>query len=108
LYETLLQGEAAMRQRYRSDAVTLVFVLTDGSDPGPTSRASFLARLGAEHDPSRPVPLFAVGYGPGADMAALREAARVTGGQAVAAANPSDLDGAVAALFLAAHQARSG
>jgi hypothetical protein len=41
-------------------------------------------------------------------MATLREAARLTGGQAFAAANPRDLDSAVLAVFLAAHQGRSG
>jgi hypothetical protein len=41
-------------------------------------------------------------------MRALLDAARITGGQAVAVDNPQDLDGAVAAMFLAAHQARSG
>jgi hypothetical protein len=108
LYETVLQGREAMRQRYRPDAVTLVFVLTDGNDSGTTGRAAFLARLAAGNDPSRPVPIFGVGYGPGADMTALREAARITGGQAIAADNPRDVEGAVAAVFLAAHRARSG
>jgi Ca-activated chloride channel family protein len=98
----------AMRQRYRSNAVSLVFVLTDGRDSGAGGRAAFLARLTADQDPSRPVPVLGIGYGPGADMTALRDAARITGGQAVAANNPRDLDSAVVTMFLAAHQARSG
>jgi hypothetical protein len=108
LFETVLQGREEMRQWYRADAVTLVLVLTDGHDSGSTARAAFLARLTADQDPSRPVPVFGIGYGPGADMTALRDAARITGGQAIAADNPRDLDSAVAAMFLAAHQARSG
>ncbi|MGC9669146.1 hypothetical protein ACNTMW_21640 [Planosporangium sp. 12N6] len=104
LYETLLQGQAAMRPRYRPDAATIVFVLTDSADAGAGGRASFLARLAAGHDPSHPVPVYAVGYGPAADLVALREAARVTGGQFVPATNPRDLDRAVATLFLAAHR----
>jgi hypothetical protein len=108
LHEAVLRATDEMRQRYRPHEVTLVVVVTDGPDGGFTGRASFLSRLAADVDPSRPVPVFTVGYGPGADMATLREAARLTGGQAFAATNPADLDSAVLEVFLAAHQGRSG
>jgi hypothetical protein len=102
LYETVLRGQAAMRQRSQPGTVTIVFVLTDGRDSGTTGRASFLAHLSTD------VPIFGLGYGLGADMTTLREAAKVTGGQAIAATNPRDLDNAVAAMFLAAHQRQAG
>jgi hypothetical protein len=102
LYDTVLRGQAAMRQRSRPGTITLVFVLTDGRDAGATGRASFLAHLSPD------VPIYGLGYGLGADMTALRDAAQVTGGQAVAATNPSDLDSAVAAMFLAVHARQAG
>jgi Ca-activated chloride channel family protein len=102
LFDTVLRGQAAMKQHSQPGTITIVFVLTDGRDSGATSRASFLAHLSPD------VPVYGLGYGIGADMTALREAARVTGGQAVAASNPRDLDTAVAAMFLAAHQRQVG
>ena len=96
------QQQAAMKQYSQPGTITIVFVLTDGRDSGATSRAFFLAHLSPD------VPVYGLGYGIGADMTALREAARVTGGQAVAAGNPRDLDTAVAAMFLAAHQRQAG
>jgi len=102
LFDTVLRGQAAMKQHSQPGTITIVFVLTDGRDSGAVSRAFFLAHLSPD------VPVYGLGYGIGADMTALREAARVTGGQAVAASNPRDLDTAVAAMFLAAHQRAAG
>lgn len=105
LFDTVLRGQAAMKQmkqHSRPGTITIVFVLTDGRDSGTISRAYFLAHLSAD------VPVYGLGYGVGADMTALREAARITGGQAIAATNPRDLDTAVAAMFLAAHQREAG
>jgi Ca-activated chloride channel homolog len=102
LFDTVLRGQAAMKQHSQPGATTIVFVVTDGRDLGTTSRASFLAHLSTD------VPVYGLGYGIGADMTALREAARITGGQAVAVNNPRDLDAAVAAMFLAAHQRQAG
>lgn len=105
LFDTVLRGQTAMRavkQHGQPGAITIVFVLTDGRDSGAISRASFLAHLSAD------VPVYGLGYGIGADMTVLRDAAQVTGGQAIAATNPRDLDTAVAAMFLAAHQRQAG
>ncbi len=102
LFDTVLRGQAAMKQHSAPGTITIVFVLTDGRDSGAISRASFLAHLSPD------VPVYGLGYGIGADMTALRDAAQLTGGQAVAAGNPRDLDAAVAAMFLAAHQRAAG
>jgi hypothetical protein len=109
LFETVLRGLADMRQRFKSGAVSLVVVLTDGRDedsPFAMSRQQFLERLGAGRDPARPVPIFAIGYGADADMAVLNEMAKLTGGLAIASNDPSDLASAMAKIFLAAHQQR--
>ncbi len=96
-----------MRGETRPDAATVVVVLTDGSDGGTRfkmSNAEFLKRLTAGADPARPVPVIAVGYGPGANLPALQGMAKATGGQAISAKNPADLAAGIAAAFLAAHR----
>jgi Mg-chelatase subunit ChlD len=106
LYETVLRGTDAMRQRVKPGAVTLVVVLTDGRDEDTSyamPRDQFLSRLTAARDPQRPVPVFAIGYGQDADMGVLSEMARLTGGGAVPSNDPGDLASAMAKVFLAAH-----
>jgi Ca-activated chloride channel homolog len=109
LYETVLRGVADMRKRYQPDTITMVVVLTDGHDQDSRfamTREQFLARLSAERDPARPVPVFAIGYGADADMAVLTQMATITGGRAAASNDPSDLASAMAKIFLAAHAAQ--
>ncbi len=107
MYETVLRATAAMRDRYRSGAFSMVVVLTDGHDessPYHMDTTTFLKRLSKVEDRARPVPIFSVGYGADADMSALTTMARATGGQAISSVNPSDLATAIARVFLAVHQ----
>ncbi|MFC7532681.1 substrate-binding domain-containing protein [Actinoplanes sp. GCM10030250] len=106
LYQAVLDGVSAMREQAKPGTVTTVVVLTDGADGGSRfamSQPEFLKRLAAGQDPQRPVPIFAVGYGPAANTAALQGMAKATGGKAIEARNPADLAGAMAQAFLAAH-----
>jgi hypothetical protein len=106
LYQTVLDGETAMRQASKPGTVTLVIVLTDGDDGESKyamSQATFLKKLAAQRDPQRPVPIIGVGYGPTADMKALTAMAQATGGQAISATDPANLASAMAQAFLAAH-----
>ncbi|WIM98108.1 substrate-binding domain-containing protein [Actinoplanes oblitus] len=106
LYQTVLDGVQEMRGRAKPDTATVVVVLTDGSDGGTRftmSQADFLKRLQAGADPARPVPVIAVGFGPGANLPALQAMAKVTGGRAIAAKNPADLASGIAQAFVAAH-----
>jgi Ca-activated chloride channel family protein len=108
LYQTVLDGEAAMQKQVKPGTVTLVIVLTDGEDGQSRysmSQQTFLTKLAAQRDPQRPVPIIAVGYGPTADMKSLTAMAQATGGQAIPATNPADLASAMAQAFLAAHSA---
>ena len=107
LYETVLRGVAAMRPRYRPDALTLVVVLTDGRDedsPYAMTTQAFLGKLAAASNPKTPVPVFCIGYGADADMTVLNQISTRTGGKAVASNDPGDLASAIAMVFLAAHQ----
>ncbi|WP_436522044.1 substrate-binding domain-containing protein [Actinoplanes sp. HUAS TT8] len=106
LYQTVLDGVTAMRDEVKPNTATVVVVLTDGSDGGTRfkmSHTDFLKRLAAVEDPARPVPVIAVGFGPGANLPALQGMAKATGGQAIAAKNPADLAAGIAQAFLAAH-----
>jgi hypothetical protein len=106
LYRTILDGVQAMRKRAKPDTITMVVVLTDGNDEGSRfamTRQEFLSRLDGVQDTDRPVPIFGVGYGPDADLDTLRQLAKATGGQAIAAVEPADLASAMAKVFLAAH-----
>lgn len=109
LYQSVLDATAEMQTRVKEDTVTLVVVLTDGVDGESRHampHAQFMARLKAQHDPKRPVPVIAVGYGPGADMRALSDMAAATGGEAIPATDPADLASAMANAFVAAHTPR--
>jgi Ca-activated chloride channel homolog len=109
LYRSVLDGVAEMREKVAPGTVTLVVVLTDGVDGESTfkmTHAQFMAKLAAEQDPSRPVPVLSVGYGPDVDMSALNQMSEATGGKAFPATNPADLSSAIAKAFLAAHAPR--
>ena len=109
LYKTVLDGVAEMREKVSPGTVTLVVVLTDGEDGESTfkmTQAQFMTKLAAEQDPSRPVPVLALGYGPDVDMKALTAMSEATGGKAFPATNPADLSSAIAKAFLAAHAPR--
>ncbi|WP_249997804.1 substrate-binding domain-containing protein [Actinoplanes sp. M2I2] len=109
LYKSVLDGVAEMREKVSPGTVTLVVVLTDGEDGESTfkmTQAQFMAKLAAEQDPSRPVPVLALGYGPDVDMKALSDMSEATGGKAFPATNPADLSSAIAKAFLAAHAPR--
>lgn len=106
LYQTVLDAQATMRPRVKPGAITLVIVLTDGTDGESRfamPKKTFLDRLRKAQDPNRPVPVIGVGFGPDADMATLSDIAKATEGKVIAAKNPADLASALAKAFLAAH-----
>ncbi|MFF5292458.1 substrate-binding domain-containing protein [Paractinoplanes globisporus] len=106
LFQTILDARAAMRPRVQPNTITLVIVLTDGTDGESTfsmPKKTFLDRLAKAEDPKRPVPVIGVGFGPDADMGTLADIAKATDGKAIAAKNPADLASAMAKAFLAAH-----
>jgi|GEM_PF-6080479 len=108
LYQSILDGVALMAPKVTAGVVTLVVVLTDGTDESSRfamSQATFLTRLSTVEGPRPTVPVMTIGYGANADIAALQAIARATGGQAVPATHAADLSSAIARAFLAAHGA---
>lgn len=105
LYQSVLDGIDTMREEADPERPAVIVVLSDGADGGTRftmSNQQFLRKIAAGRDPSRPIPVIAVGYGPDANMPALQSMAKATGGQAIAARNPADLASAMAKAFLAA------
>jgi Ca-activated chloride channel family protein len=104
LYQSVLDAVDTMRKQSQEGRPSVVVVLTDGADGGTRfsmTNQEFLKRLNAGRDPAKPVQIFAVGYGPDANLRALQDMAKATGGQAIAARNPADLASAMAKAFLA-------
>jgi Mg-chelatase subunit ChlD len=68
-------------------------LITDGRNEvtGGIDLASVLQTLRAEADPTRPVPVIAIGLGPEADVEALRQIAQATGGRSYQAQDPQEI-----------------
>lgn len=94
LYDTTLAAVRAARADFDPNAVNSVVLITDGKedDDNGITLPQLLSTLKSEADPSRPVKVVAIGLGPDADVAALRQIADATGGASYQALNPQDLE----------------
>ncbi len=90
LYDTVLAAVRMMRTTWDPARVNSVVLVTDGAndDPHGITLATLLQALAAERDPTRPVAVFAVAYGPSADLGSLRLITTATGGVVYAARDP--------------------
>ena len=97
LYDSVLAGVREVQRSYDPRAVNSVIVFTDGAneDSGGISRQRLLATLRSEANAKRPVPVFALGIGPDADLAALRAMTEPTGGRAYAVGTPAEVQAAL-------------
>jgi Ca-activated chloride channel homolog len=95
LYDTTLAAVRRMRADPDPERVSAVLLLTDGrnDDDDGIGLPELLGTLQAEAeaDPGLPVPVFAIAYGPDADLAPLSEIAAATGGAAYAAQDPAGI-----------------
>ncbi len=91
LYDTVLAAVREARKEWDPQRVSSVVLITDGANEDPQGGIDLpglLATLHQENDPTKPVPVFAIAYGPSGDLAALQQITQVTGGQAYAARDP--------------------
>jgi hypothetical protein len=90
LYDTVLAAVQRVRSGYDPTRTNAVVLLTDGAnhDAHGIGLAGLLDRLRAESDPSEPVPVISIAYGPDSDAASLRAISDVTGGATYVAADP--------------------
>lgn len=93
LYDTTLAAVRAAREGFDPGAVSIVVLITDGTDDDPAGigERQLLDTLTAEADPARPVQIIAVGIGPDTDSTVLDRIAEATGGRAYTALRAADL-----------------
>jgi hypothetical protein len=84
LYSTTIAAYQAVLSGYDPTKIDAVVLMTDGAnatDHGPDLPTT-VRELRALVNPARPLPLFAIGIGPAADMDALNQMAAATNGKA--------------------------
>jgi len=93
LYDTVLDAVRSMRAGYDPSRVNAVLVLTDGmnDDQGSISLEGLLSTLAAEQDPTRPVPVISLAFGPDTDVDALSQISRATGGATYESRDPRQI-----------------
>ncbi|TQM33786.1 VWA domain-containing protein [Microbacterium kyungheense] len=93
LYDSVLAAVTYMRQTYEPGKINLVLLNTDGvnEDDDGLDLPGLLAELEKLRDPSKPVAVIAIGYGPDTDQSALEQIAAATDGAAYQALQPTDI-----------------
>ena len=93
LYDTTLAAVQRVRESYDPDKVNSVLLITDGrnEDENGIDLDTLLAELAKMDDPTKPVPVIMIGFGPDTDLAAMQRIAQATKGAAYSASKPEDL-----------------
>jgi hypothetical protein len=93
LYDTTLAAVQRVRESYDPEKVNSVLLITDGKneDENGIDLETLLAELARMDDPTKPVPVIMIGFGPDTDLAAMQQIAQVTKGAAYTASKPEDL-----------------
>ena len=93
LYDTTLAAVQRVRESYDPEKVNSVLLITDGKneDENGIDLETLLAELAKMDDPTKPVPVIMIGFGPDTDLAAMQQIAQATKGAAYTASKPEDL-----------------
>ncbi|MCO1578968.1 substrate-binding and VWA domain-containing protein [Crossiella sp. SN42] len=93
LYDTLLAAVRTVKKDFDNKRVNSVVLITDGANDNRSGLDlnGLVQTLTAEADPAQPVPVIGIGLGPDADLNALQQVAKVTGGKAYAAREATDI-----------------
>lgn len=93
LYDTALAAVQRVRESYDPEKVNSVLLITDGKneDENGIDLDTLLAELAKIDDPTKPVPVIMIGFGPDTDLAAMQRIAQATKGAAYSASKPEDL-----------------
>jgi Ca-activated chloride channel family protein len=101
LYDTVYAAYLEAQRGWRPDHTNVVILITGGGDAGDgMSLAELTARLTLVNRPERPVSLIAIAYDQDAEVAALQEISRATGGRTYIARSTDDIEQVlISALF---------
>jgi Ca-activated chloride channel family protein len=102
LYNTTVAAYKAAVEQWEAGRLNLVVLMTDGQDDNVNGikRADLIQQLKQTARPDRPVQIVTIAYGAEADVSALQEISRATGGRTFLARNPADVEKVfLAALF---------
>ncbi|WP_400999553.1 VWA domain-containing protein [Agromyces sp. GXQ0307] len=93
LYDTTLAAYKRVQESYDPDKVNSVLVITDGrnEDENGIDLDQLLAELKKLEDPTKPVAVIMIGFGPDTDLDAMKKIAKATRGGAYSATKPEDL-----------------
>ena len=93
LYDTTLAAVQRVRESYDPEKVNSVLLITDGrnEDENGIDLDTLLGELAEMDDPTKPVPVIMIGFGPDTDLAAMQRIAQATKGAAYSASRPEDL-----------------
>jgi len=93
LYDTTLDAVRAVRAGYDPSRVNAVLLLTDGmnDDDKSITLDQLLGTLTAEQDPTKPVPVISIAFGPDSDVAALQQISKATGGATYLSQDPRQI-----------------
>ncbi|MFD6949458.1 hypothetical protein A6A08_04980 [Nocardiopsis sp. TSRI0078] len=94
LYDTYLAAYQEMSSTYRPDRTNVVLMLTDGDNdnPGGLELDELLSQINDMADPSRPIPIITIAFGPDVqNLEPLQEIAAATGGAAYMTEDPTEI-----------------
>jgi Ca-activated chloride channel homolog len=92
LYDTTLAAVTYMQKQFKPDRLNVVVLITDGRNDNPAGGLTLeqlLQRLRAQRE--RVIHIVAIGYGPEADQAVLRQIAGASQGVAIEVRDPRDI-----------------
>jgi Ca-activated chloride channel family protein len=95
LYDTTLAAYEYLKARYAPDRLNLVVLLTDGRNDDPSGGISLeqlVQRLRAGQSDDRKVRILSFAYGKDADVGALDQISKATGGAVFPSPNPADIE----------------
>ncbi|GHC95457.1 hypothetical protein GCM10007079_47160 [Nocardiopsis terrae] len=93
LYDNVLAAYDQVQDNFHEDKINSVILLTAGQDEGSSdiSHEELIAALQDRFDPRRPVTMFVIGFGEGADERELAQIARATSGSSFVAEDPAEI-----------------
>ncbi|MGL4742895.1 MAG: substrate-binding and VWA domain-containing protein [Dermatophilaceae bacterium] len=102
LYQAVLSSYAQAQESFVYGRLNVVVIVTDGRNDHPAGELTLdrtIDQLRLQYDGSKPVRIVTIGYGDGADSAALKRIADVTGGVSYEGVTEAEVDRLLATVL---------